>query len=182
MEVSREVERAVACAESAIGAYEAARAAGTSAPEGGASALRVSEVLEVATAELWAAADALNLAREVFTRQCLDECGEQLVRQQHAGACDTWKVLFGLLAGRPAVYEVPITSFQSVIAAQSAGTADVEELAGAFDKLAASINKASAVDAHPELGEFAEKVRAALENPMREPGRLPRYRSRPARG
>jgi hypothetical protein len=170
MEVSRELVEAVARAESAMGAYKGAKAGTVSMAEGGgASAPRVPEALEMAIAELWAAADALNLAREAFTRDCLDECGDQFLRQQHASTCDTWRVLFGLLTRRMGGPAMPVANSQSLVSAQSVGAAGVKKLAGAIDTLAASIDEAAA-NAHPELGEFGEKLRVALESPAREPG------------
>jgi hypothetical protein len=69
---------------------------------------------------------------------------------------------------------MPVTNFQSVISAQSVGTADVQALAASFDKLSGSIDgatqKANKVNEHPGFNAFAEKVKQGIENPLQAIG------------
>ncbi len=62
------------------------------------------------------------------------------------------------------------TRFLSVVEAQSVGTADVEKLAQSFDRVAASIDKASEsskkVSEHPGFDNFAAKVKSGIEDPL----------------
>jgi hypothetical protein len=71
---------------------------------------------------------------------------------------------------------MPVTNFQSVISAQTVGTADVQALAASFDKLSGSIDgatqKANKVNEHPGFNAFAEKVRQGLENPLGAAGQM----------
>ncbi len=67
------------------------------------------------------------------------------------------------------------TRFLSVVEAQSVGTADVEKLAQSFDRVAASIDKASdssrKISEHPGFDDFASKVKAGIEDPLGSAGR-----------
>src|SRR5947209_8619076 len=65
---------------------------------------------------------------------------------------------------------MPVTNFQSVISTQAVGTADVEKLAASFDKMAASIDgataKANKVNEHPGFDAFAQKVKQGIQDPL----------------
>jgi hypothetical protein len=69
---------------------------------------------------------------------------------------------------------MPVTNFQSVISAQSVGTADVDKLAASFDKLSGAIDnsgkKSTELNQHPGWSDFAEKVRTGIENPLQAIG------------
>jgi len=69
---------------------------------------------------------------------------------------------------------VPVTQFSSVVSAQGVGTADVERLAQSFERLGAAIEGAGkhgeALNEHDGFGEFAEKVKEGIENPLQAIG------------
>lgn len=67
-----------------------------------------------------------------------------------------------------------VTNFQSVVSAQTVGTADIDKLAQSFDKLSGSIDKAAdganKVSNHPGFDDFAAKVKAGIQDPFAAAG------------
>lgn len=65
---------------------------------------------------------------------------------------------------------MPVTTFQSIVSAQTVGTADIDKLASSFDKLSGSIDNATAnsnkLAQHPGFDDFAQKLKQGIQDPL----------------